>query len=99
MYCHEIGIRFHLQNLIESGVSLEDRDDFGDMPIHYAAKSGGFSIIITLIETGVQPRVAGTFCWLEVWALGLYVICKDFVCIPLDDRRRQRCVTDRLPTP
>ena len=45
--------------MIASGVPLEDRDDFGDMPIHYAAKSGGFSIIVTLVEAGVQPCVTG----------------------------------------
>ena len=60
-----IAIRFHLQTLIESGVPLEDRDDFGDMPIHYAAKSGGFSIITTLVEMGVQPGVAGMHCMVE----------------------------------
>ena len=69
-YCHEIAIRFHFQTLIESGVvPLEDRDDFGDMPIHYAAKSGGFSIIITLIETGVQPSLTGTYVF-QVGGLG-----------------------------
>ena len=62
-YVHEMAI--HRQTLIASGVPLEDRDDFGDMPIHYAAKSGGFSIIVTLVEAGVQPCVTGTFTMLE----------------------------------
>ena len=68
---HALFMRFRnllsiiLQTLIASGVPLEDRDDFGDMPIHYAAKSGGFSIIVTLVEAGVQPCVAGTYTLLE----------------------------------
>ena len=67
MYCRKIvNLVIHLQTLIESGVPTEDRDDFGDMPIHYAAKSGGFSIITTLVEMGVQPCVAGMF--LQRWS-------------------------------
>ena len=66
-YCRKIvNLVINLQTLIESGVPGEDRDDFGDMPIHYAAKSGGFNIIVTLVEMGVQPCVAGMLSLLKL---------------------------------
>lgn len=57
------------QELLDSGVPADDRDDFGDLPQHYAAKSGCYDVIKMLLAKGCVPCTTGKekhiFCLLH----------------------------------
>ena len=48
--------------LVEAGVPLDDKDDYGDEAIHYAAKTGCKDAIQMLVDRGINMCTPGITC-------------------------------------